>query len=84
MTVNTLQSGEQQRSMLLPIPRPFLLAFVSPAGKVMRDNDDPTIWETEAQTSDDGIVRTDYADDEDEGRGTSVLEDSDGKEDEDA
>ena len=84
MTMHTLHSAEQQRLTLFTAPRPFLLAFVSPAGKVMRDNGDPTIWETEAQTSDDGIVRTDYADDEDEGRGTSVLDDSDGKEDEDA
>jgi hypothetical protein len=64
------------------VPHPFLLLFVTAATPTA--NNDPTIWETESESGQDGVVRKDYADDEDEGQGTDILDDSDSKEDEDA
>ena len=81
MTTGIVNPVEQP---LRTVPRPFLLLFLSPASMVIQNNSDPTVWETETESGKDGIVKKDYSDDEDVGRGTSVIEDSDGKEDEDA
>lgn len=76
---------EIANQQVLPIfPRPFLFMLLAAATPTA--NDDPTIWETKAETGGDGNVDKDYADDEDDGGGkdTSVIADSDGKEDDDA
>ena len=48
------------------VPLPFLLLFLEVATPALHESDDPTIAETETDSGKDGIVKKDYADDEDE------------------
>lgn len=67
-------------------PRPFLWSFLEAATPVIRD-DDTTVAETETDSGKDGIVKKDYADDEDQDDGsntnTLLLADSGTSEDDD-
>lgn len=54
------------------LPRPFLWSFLEAVTPVIR-NDDTTVAETETDSGKDGIVRKDYADDEDQDCHSSGL-----------
>jgi hypothetical protein len=69
-----------------PFSRPFLWLFLEATKPVVASND-PTVAETETESGKDGIVKKDYADDEDEDDGshtnTLLLADSGTTEDDD-